>query len=115
VSAVAIGINILVVLGNGHPPLGTTLELDVVDFDTGVDDVDIYAFSAMFIVDVLQAKGASACNLRDAASNSGVARERCNPFSSAVRLTSEKWPGSSILRCEMRAKPCVYQKGSGVG
>lgn len=39
--------------GHGLSPHGTTLKFDVVDVDTGVDDIDINALSTLFLVNVL--------------------------------------------------------------
>jgi len=53
VRAVAIAILIDVRLGNGLTPRCATLEFDVVDVDTGVNDVDINTFSSTLFVLVL--------------------------------------------------------------
>lgn len=53
VRSMAIGINVLVILGDGLAPLRPTFELDVVDVDTSVDHVGINAFATMAVIDVL--------------------------------------------------------------
>lgn len=53
VSAVAIAILIGVPLRNGLAPLGTTLEVDVVDVGTGVDNIDVNTLAAISGVQVL--------------------------------------------------------------
>ena len=55
-SSVAIGIDVSVVLGDCFAPLGSALELDVIDVDTSVNDVDVNAFATMAIVDILKTR-----------------------------------------------------------
>ena len=50
-------INVLIVVGYGHPPLGIALELDVVDVDAGANDESVCALSVLSVVDVLRVKG----------------------------------------------------------
>jgi hypothetical protein len=47
---IAIGVN--VILGNGTTPLGTAIKLDVLDVDTGIDDINVYTFTAFGVVDI---------------------------------------------------------------
>lgn len=61
-SAVAVGVLVVVVLGDGLAPLGATFELDVVDVDTGVNNVGIDALAAMTVIDVLKGgRGSVSC------------------------------------------------------
>ena len=53
VRAVAVRVDVLIVLGDSLAPVRATLELDVIDIDTGVDDVDINARTAVRVVLVL--------------------------------------------------------------
>ena len=53
VSAVTVAILVNVVGGDGLAPRRTALELDVLGVDTGVDDVDVDALTAVGVVDVL--------------------------------------------------------------
>lgn len=46
-------VDILVVLGNGLAPLGTALELVVINVDTGVNDVNINTLAAGRLILVL--------------------------------------------------------------
>lgn len=61
VSAVTVAISILVTRGDGLSPLGTALEVDVVDVGAGVDNVGINTFTSILGVEVLvicaEAKG----------------------------------------------------------
>lgn len=53
VRAVAVRIDVLIVLGNSLAPVRTTLELDVIDIDTGVDDVNVDALATARVVLIL--------------------------------------------------------------
>jgi len=59
VRAVAISILVDVRLGNGLTPRCATLEFDVVDVDTGINDVDVNTFSSTLFVLVLGECGES--------------------------------------------------------
>lgn len=58
----AVTVRILITLGNGLAPLGTTLEVDVVDVGAGVNNIDSNALTAVGSIEVLVegAKGEAA-------------------------------------------------------
>ena len=49
----SVAINVQIVLGNGLSPEGAALEFSVVDVDTGIDDVDIDALTAVLVILIL--------------------------------------------------------------
>ena len=53
VRPVSVRVDVLIVLGNGLAPMRTTLKLNVINIDTGVDDVDINALATARVVLVL--------------------------------------------------------------
>lgn len=53
VCTVTVGVLINIILRNGSTPARTTLELNMVDVDTGVDDVNVNTLATMGIVFIL--------------------------------------------------------------
>jgi hypothetical protein len=85
---------------------GNTIDLNL-GRPTSVDDVGVYALSAMSVVDVLWAKGAlSAHNLTGTASDSGVHASKSDSLHGNRQSSA-----SCGLRCE--GDPVRAEKGSG--